>query len=346
MNNKVIFSLVGVVIFCGLIAFITYESEPIENDRSFAHQAGDSPKQTAVSSIETSAVQAVDIDSLKTLNTVTATEPAVAKVPYEDDWCAGSLELNQQDSEFAAQETDNWDIQRGALIFDYKPSPSGLYEYELQPLIGPYIEMDDALLVELSYQDDHIAMLALMDRYKIDNPKRSSNIARKLLTLGKTGNALSYLVRKELVPISVALSEGDEITVEHKTRIARALAYANYGLKRYDASGMGALVIFMDDKFMADITDLMTEEVTENAEFLLTDLEELIDTRRAVLNLEPIAEMDTPKIAKHNFDFDLAVHAVSYPAAFESFTKMASTEVKPIFETQCLRQNIAFITGN
>jgi hypothetical protein len=265
------------------------------------------------------------------------------KIPFEQEWCVAFSDLNERDFYYSVESIYDWNLAIGKLDFGADPNSDGVNTDEYQALIRPYREMDEELLVDLAKQGDQIAMQALIADNSFDKTKRKQ-LAQRLLVLGKTGSALSHLVIEEFVPFAVALQTGSEITENDKTQLAKAVAYANYGLKRSDTSGMDALLIVASSVNNGE-SPLMaiTEDDVANSELWLQHFEKNIDQQRANENLEPIGEVDIPKIAKHKFEFNLAVNAISYPDELQQFAEISSSNVKEVLADKCVQQHMELL---
>jgi hypothetical protein len=169
-------------------------------------------------------------------------------------------------------------------------------------------------------------------------------LAQRLLVLGKTGSALSHLVIEEFMPFAVALQTGREITDNDKTQLAKAIAYANYGLKRSDTSGMDALLIAASaiNNGESPLLSIAEDDVI-NSELWLQYFEKNIDQQRANENLEAIGEVDIPKIGKHKFEFNLAVSATSHPEQLQQFAEISSSNIKDVLTDSCVQKHIALL---
>lgn len=268
--------------------------------------------------------------------------PVRKSTPYEGEWCSRS-ELNGDDLQFAIVQSDEWGIASGNLRFASDVSDKGLFPLKGAQLIEPYRDMGLAALFELVEEDHEISMISALHRYDITDFDRTE-IANRLLVLGKTGIALEHLVRREVVKAMAEFKRTKDNSEKIRKRMITAMTYANFGIERYDSAGLNALLVSLEGvQKESRLGLILTEDLESEVSAKLVALKDDIDRRRLAENFVPIAELEIPKIAKHNFKFDMALNYATYGNIFSLLVDVNPSYSSYLEKDDCVVQELVLL---
>ena len=232
------------------------------------------------------------------------------RVAFEAQWCSRYYDLRADDLDYSFRESNDWELARGNIILAKNIDRTTSYVTDSDIVAQSYMQMSDEKLYELEEFGDDMALLVLLSRDTVDFNERI-RIAKKLIVKGKTGNALAHLIIAEMVKMTASITDSSELLAEHKANLIRAIVYVNYGLDCYDASGRPHFCKYLM-VLEKTLMELLTIEDNQTIEHSLTRLKENIDKKRADLNLEPLSNLDIPKIARHDFEHELAYNYIDF----------------------------------
>ena len=226
---------------------------------------------------------------------------------YEEDWCAIELDLKESDVNFAISQSVEWDIARGKTEFLAAVDQKVRLPDKREQMLAPYKHMDEQQLSYLASQNDELALLSALDGGPF-TMREKDDFALKLLTLGKTGDAISHLVISNIIEAKLRYQKSGELDDVSLERITDAFMFANFAAEYYDISGI-AYFLFAQQKFGKDGThllDILKPQDLVVIEQKLVELKAELNKMRVKLHLQPLETIDIPKIAKHDFTYGLA----------------------------------------
>lgn len=225
---------------------------------------------------------------------------------YEDEWCVASEDLKENDFYYFQDEIKSWLFSRGHVT----PQNKGETQYFSlnSEFIKPYQELDVETLIQHSRNDDQMALITLVGRPGVDaNTKLKA--ARRLVILGDTSTGLERLIMNELNQ-SGYQKENVEKSKHHLTN---ALAYVEYGLMRYDTSGLETYLMYASDKdtFLngLDPAELINSNDYDGISRKARNLVDKINEQRLSRTLSELDMDNVPKAARMYYQHMLANHA-------------------------------------
>ena len=256
---------------------------------------------------------------------------------FDDDWCI-RRELDDDGAELARLKSEEWALSSGNLNFSGKKDSRSPNYSNNDAVVESYVAMDNTSLLEAAKSNDEIAKLALLERDGISN-KLKRLLALDLLALGKTGIALRHLLIDELVGVENVLENGDKPTNDQKVKLVNILSYINYGIERLDISGLNLLLsgLKMANNEKA-LLSILTPKYIELADMRLQKLKKIIDAKRIKNGLPPISAVSPPKIAKHEFESQLAIMSDDLREALTNFQRLNTTHGALLDEGGCVEK--------
>lgn len=262
-------------------------------------------------------------------------------IPYEEDWCVKSIDLNQRDYLFVQNELNAWRAKTGEIWKNSESVDGGYNENKNGELLEPYKDMNEARLLERVQQDDIYAMLTAIQRQDIDAVIRDK-IATDLLVLGPTSRSLMYLTNRVTISAVRKFKKFKQVTPQIKQQLMTSLSYLYYGMSRYDSSVLLQYVVLLgsDRPFGKELfpkvvwTDEDMELVKRNVQKIAQD----IDVKRDKKNLAPLSEIDIPKIAHHDFQERIAFLYSQYGEAMETVQRLNINIGPNLEKTDCIKR--------
>jgi hypothetical protein len=265
------------------------------------------------------------------------------KIPYEDNWCIRSIDLNENDLAYAQQELNDWKEKTGEIWQNHNVNDGKYYDDNNAELLQSFKELDKESLLALAKQDNRYAMIAALQRNDIDWTEQT-NIANRLLVFGTTSMSLIHLINREMAFAKVKLEDNDKVTDEVRMRLIKVLTYVFYGNSQYDSSPLTHYVSLTDhDEFSEKAlvpNHLLSpedfEQVERNVEYMTKNIQE----QQVKENLTPLSEFDVPKAALHEFDSRLAFLYLNYEQSMENTRRLPLDLGPSIEKSECVKKFI------
>ncbi|WP_111979994.1 hypothetical protein [Algibacillus agarilyticus] len=255
---------------------------------------------------------------------------------FEDDWCFRS-ELTKDDIQYAKFQKNEWDLARGSLNFSTRKNSRSKNFTDNDALALSYKVMNKADLITSAKSGDVIAKIALLKRRGLSR-KTKINLAHHLLVEGKTGNALVFLVAQKVGPLNRVIRSGREFTEKHKSALMNALVYANFGLERYDDSALLALMAPTKQNQTLKLLSMLTPEDMETVELRLQKFKSRIDEKRLEKGYPPISDIEIPKIAKHDFEWNMGFWFNEAGEEMRLYRDLNASHIEQLTESECTKR--------
>lgn len=263
------------------------------------------------------------------------------KIPYEEDWCIKSIDLNEEDLAFAEQRLNEWK-QRTGEIWLNQIEISGTYsENRNAELLEPYKELDKEDLLAFAEQNNRHAMLVALQRSDI-NWSVQTRIANQLLVHGITSMSLIHLINRELAYATVKYEEEQTVSDEIRQRLINVLTYLYYGISQYDASVLVHYVSLTDDDEFSGRSllpnNILSPEDFDKVRNAVKYMTEKIEEQQIKENLTPSSEKDLPKAALHEFESQLAFLYLNYPQSMENALRIPVKSTPSLEKSKCVNR--------
>lgn len=181
---------------------------------------------------------------------------------YEDDWCIAKEDLKEKEFNYFQNEVKEWLLERGHVSLQ-DASQEFLLNNEF---IESYQELELETLLQLSKNDDQMALITLLNRPNINSATRD-NAARRLVVLGDTSTGLSRLVMNELNKASFNFKPDSEDSSKSKQHLIKVMALVEYGLMRSDTSALFTFLMYAEDH-QTFLSGMDPGKVLKNTDFL------------------------------------------------------------------------------
>lgn len=343
MKNKTIFIILGLSLFVLLVVFLR---EPTELSKEAAKRSNVSENGTIAISIDEK--QKVALNNVNKSNIEADTAPNEsdteentvglrANLNYEDEWCS-TLQLNEKDKQFALDEDDRWRLESGNVSFGRLKQLYGRDENN-NSLGITYQNMSDEDLLLSAESGDDLARQVILSRFSIDEDTRDK-IAKGLIIEGKTGRAIHHFVIKNTVQFTYALENQQPLEVK-KNHLLNAIVYANYGLERYDATGIEILVSSLkraDKEF--DVSSFLTDSDLLKIKEKTKKLKKSIRSARFSRNIPRNVNDDIPKAAKGLFQTHIAIMYKDNEHHLKQFINLNLSQSSALKKNKCINKLI------
>lgn len=330
------------VVLITLLGIVWLSTNRVSEPRMFADQNDNrnpiSPQETAIQldGLETNLNGNVDNTEIVKISDDQPPTPPVEKLDYSEDWCQ-YRQLSDKDQRFAEAELSDWKASVGRYGFHIR-TEYGYQDDGSGDVLQPYLEISKDVLRAYIDNGNPLAMLGAITRADF-RLEEQDDIAKELLVLGYTGNAIQYLVIRETLTAAKFYQTDGVLSKRVKTALQQALVYATFGLENYDAIGVLQLVYYSDvfqdlyssgpeKRFELSASDL--GEVTIKTE----QLTQWVNKQRFARGLPDLLR-EPSKIAKHELDRDIGTLYGLRPEIMNALNEYLGSEFTHLSPNEC-----------